>query len=210
MQPKLFDKFSKFCEFCVLNWFAKKNDMWGKARKRSFEQTQHFISEFSCQDLTRILQDSWIFFQESYQDFARSWKIIQEIQDSYQGIHECRRPARKSTVYLPDFCRNFQDAVPDFPDFFWIFEDHSEPLRIASWSTKFAIFPILSKFSGCSPRFSRIFHDHSRSLMIVSWSPESAIFPMLWEFSGCSPRFSRIFQDPLRLLFEVLTLHKFK
>jgi len=42
--------------------------------------------------------------QESSQDLVRSWKIIQEIQDSYQEIYE----SRKSKDNFPDFVEIFR------------------------------------------------------------------------------------------------------
>ena len=52
------------------------------------------IPEYSC--------------QESYQDLARSWNIVQEIQETEQAMQG----------YFPRFCRSFQDAVLDFPVLF--------------------------------------------------------------------------------------------
>ena len=51
--------------------------------------TQRLKSWVFCQDPTRIPGYScW----ESYQDSATSWKVIQEIEDSYKEIQESRNP----------------------------------------------------------------------------------------------------------------------
>ena len=107
------------------------------------------------------------FLPGSCQDLARSWKIIQEIQDSYQEIQVSRKPTGKSrnnfpdfvgnfsmqfeifqefsgfsriikdlsgflfkvlNLHFPQFCRDFQDAVPDFPGIIKIFKDPSRLL----------------------------------------------------------------------------------
>ena len=55
--------------------------------------------------------------QESSQDLVRSWKIIQEIQDSYQEIYESGKPTRKSKDNFPDFVEIFRMQSQFLKDF---------------------------------------------------------------------------------------------
>ena len=113
-------------------------------------------------------------YQQSYQDLARSWKFIQEVQES-------RSPTRKFkdhpfnfieifrmqsqdflgfsriiqdlsrlllkvlSLQFPRFCLKFQDAVGDFPGFFKSIQDPSGLLLKVLNLKIYMIYPIRSQ-----------------------------------------------------------------
>ena len=155
------------------------------------------------------------FLPGSYQDLARSWKIIREIQDFYQEIQESRRPTMKSRDIFPEFvgffrmysqifqdfsglllkvlkllfpwfCRKSQDPGRDFPGFSRIIQDLSGLLlKVLNLQ-----FP---DFVGNFRMKSEIFQDHSGYLRIASWSPEFAKIYLTYPLEADKFRFKGIF-----------------
>ena len=100
--------FQKLCDltvFCLYGCGKYRED----SRITYKSSNQRWKSWISCQDPSRIPGKN---IQESYQDLARSWKIIQEIQEAKMQKNQ-NFPTRVRTadlLHLFTFCKTFFGA----------------------------------------------------------------------------------------------------
>ena len=122
----------KVCIVLQLNIRSESRFNFGHNNIRPKYRSSYFASSFApsvwlpgfpARILSGFLSIRGYSYQEPCQDIARSWKVIQEIQDSYQEIQESRRPTRKSRD-------NFSECVGILKMYSQIFQDFSGFSRI--------------------------------------------------------------------------------
>ena len=103
-------------EFRLFKHWENSDELTQLVKQWAINSQQTGSMAFSISSLIPAF-DLLDFQPGSYEDLARSWKIIQEILDSYREVQESRRPTRKSRDKPPDFVGIFRTQSQIFQEF---------------------------------------------------------------------------------------------